>query len=127
MQPTSASIDCVNIGPRERALRVRIGWVGTVLTVATAAALLATRASWPVRLLVALPAATAAMGFLQARAKTCVAFAKANLKVLGDSRKDAVAVTDPAERAAFARTARTIYLQALGVTAAVVALVLALP
>lgn len=118
---------CENIGPAERAKRNRIGVFFTAVTVLAAGALLETHAPFWVRLTIALPAMIAAMGFLQARAHTCVAFAAANIKVMGDSRADKVDVTTPLERAAFRKKARVIYAQGLGATAVVVALFMLIP
>lgn len=117
---------CENIGPAERKKRNRIGVVFSALTLLSAAALLETHAAWPWRLILAIPAGVAAMGFLQARAHTCVAFVGANIKVMGDSSSKAD-VTDQAERAAFQKKARTIYLQGLLATVVVVGLFLLLP
>jgi hypothetical protein len=122
----SLSQVCQNIGPAERAKRNRVGVVCTALTLLSAAALLETRAAWIWRLTIALPAGMAAMGFLQARAHTCVAFVASNIKVMGDA-KSRVDVTSDAERAAFRKKARTIYLQGAAATAVVVGLFLLLP
>ena len=108
-------------------MRNRVGVVGTVLTLLGAAALLEAHALWPWRALLALPMYVGAMGFVQARAHTCVAFAASGIKVMGDSRADQVRVTDPAEQAAFRKQARVLYAQGLAVTVLVVGLVLALP
>ncbi len=108
-------------------MRNRVGVIGTVATLLLAGALLETHVFWAWRLLVALPMFVGAMGFFQARAHTCVAFVASGIKVLGDSRDDAVMVTDPAEAAAFRAKARLIYAQGAALTALVVALVLALP
>ena len=118
---------CENIGPAERRKRNLVGVVGTVIAVLLTAGLLETHAFWPWRLLVGLPMFVAAMGFFQARAHTCVAFVASGIKVMGDSRDDAVKVTDVAEVAAFKAKARVIYTQGLALTVVVVALVLALP
>lgn len=118
---------CENIGPRERSLRNRVGVFGLALTALLAGALLETRAPLATRLTLALPLMVSAMGFLQARARTCVAFVRADIKVMGDSRKDGIAVTDPAERAAFRKKARGIYAKGFGVTAVLVALFMLLP
>ena len=118
---------CENIGPAERKLRIRIGVLASISTVLLAAVLIATHAGWPLRLLIALPAMTAAMGFLQAWTHTCVAFVRANIKVMGDSRTDRVKVTDEAERAAFQKKANRMYLQGAAATALVVGLLLLLP
>ncbi len=117
---------CENIGPAERKKRNQVGVIFSALTLLTAALLVETHVGWPLRLLIAVPASIAALGFLQARAHTCVAFVGANVKVMGDARSK-VEVTDEAERAAFRKKARTIYAQGAGVTAVVVALFLLLP
>lgn len=118
---------CENIGPKERAKRNRIGVVFSAVTLLVAGMLLETHAPFLVRLTIALPAMVAAMGFLQARARTCVAFAAANIKVMGDSRRDKVDVTSEAERAAFRQKARVLYAQGFGATALVVALFMLIP
>ena len=119
--------NCENIGPAERKLRVRIGIFASASTVALGAVLAATHAWWPLRFLVAAPAMVAAMSFLQAWTHTCVAFVRANIKVMGDSRADRIKVTEEAERAAFQKKARRMYLQGAALTAVVVGLFLLLP
>lgn len=89
--------------------------------------MLETRAPLLSRLTLALPLMVGAMGILQARARTCVAFVAADIKVMGDSHADRVKVTDAAERAAFRKKARVIYAKGLGATAVVVALFMLLP
>lgn len=108
-------------------MRTRVGVIGAGISIVGAAALVGTHAFWGWRLLVAIPMFVGAMGFFQARAHTCVAFVASGLKVMGDSRKSAQRVTDPAELAAFRKKARVIYAQGFALTAVVVALVLALP
>lgn len=124
--PEEPTHSCENIGPAERKKRNQIGVVCSALTLLSAAALLETHAAPGWRLLIGLPASAAAMGFLQARARTCVAFVGANVKVMGD-RSSRVGVTDEAERAAFRKKARTLYLQGAAATAVVVGLFLLLP
>lgn len=63
-----------NIGPDEIARRRRAGHVGLAATGGLFAGLLAIRAPRPVRLLVVLPAAVAASGYLQARFQFCAGF-----------------------------------------------------
>lgn len=118
---------CENMGPKERARRKRHGVAFTVVSVLVAGALLKSDAQWPARLTLALPVMLAAMGFLQARARTCVAFVAGNIKVMGDSRGDRVRVTDENERAAFKQKARMLVAQGAAVTAVVVALFLLVP
>ena len=72
-----------NIGPDEIRKRRAAGVAGVVATVALAAGLIAIGAPAATRLLVALPAAGAAVGFLQARSRFCVAFAIAGVRNFG--------------------------------------------
>jgi hypothetical protein len=60
-----------NIGPEEIALRRRAGHVGLAVTAGLAAALLRSGAHPAWRLALALPAAGAASGYLQARQRFC--------------------------------------------------------
>jgi hypothetical protein len=60
-----------NIGPEEIALRRRAGHVGLAVTAALGAALLRSDLSPAWRLTLALPAAGAASGYLQARQRFC--------------------------------------------------------
>jgi hypothetical protein len=60
-----------NIGPEEIALRRRAGHVGLAVTAALGAALLRSDVSPAWRLTLALPAAGAASGYLQARQRFC--------------------------------------------------------
>jgi hypothetical protein len=63
-----------NIGPHEIALRRRAGHVGLALSAALAAALLRSNLHPAWRLTLALPAAGAASGYLQARQRFCADF-----------------------------------------------------
>jgi hypothetical protein len=63
-----------NIGPHEIALRRRAGHVGLAVTAALAAALLRSNLHPAWRLTLALPAAGAASGYLQARQRFCADF-----------------------------------------------------
>lgn len=129
MPKVEATIDnqtqwaCQNIGPEERAKRVRLGWVGGALSLLAAAGLVVAQVAWPWRLWLFLPASVSAFGFFQAHYNTCVAFAAANIKVLGDSRRDRIQVTDEAEKAAFKKVSREISWRAIAAAAAFTALV----
>jgi hypothetical protein len=118
---------CANIGPRERRLRNVAGVVGVAITLLVVSALLETHASRPWRLLLGVPVYLAAIGFLQARAQTCVSFARKGIRVMGDSRTGAEQVVDDGMRKAIASQARRVYLQTLSVTVAAVLLALVLP
>ena len=63
-----------NIGPAEIARRRRAGHVGLVATVVTLGVLAAIDAPPVARLIVALPAAVATSGYLQARLRFCAGF-----------------------------------------------------
>jgi len=63
-----------NIGPHEIALRRRAGHVGLALSAALATALLRSNLHPAWRLTLALPAAGAASGYLQARQRFCADF-----------------------------------------------------
>jgi hypothetical protein len=63
-----------NIGPAEVALRRRLGHAGLAVTAALGAALLGSDRHPAWRLALALPAAGAAAGYLQARQRFCVDF-----------------------------------------------------
>ena len=63
-----------NIGPAEVALRRRVGHTGLIITVVLAAVLLALDAAPAWRLLLALPAAMGAAGYLQASLRFCANF-----------------------------------------------------
>jgi len=63
-----------NIGPDEIAMRRRFGHVGAVTTAALAAALIRSDLHPAWRLTLALPAAGAAAGYLQARERFCADF-----------------------------------------------------
>lgn len=86
-----------NIGPDEIARRRRSGIVATAGTAGLLAMLLAVGAPRPARLVVALPAAMAAGGFLQARARFCVRFGSAGIYNFGRIGEGA-AVVDPEAR-----------------------------
>jgi len=114
---------CANIGPRERRKRNIVGVAGALVTVLTAAALIDSHASPLLRLVVVVPGMLAAMGFLQARAQTCVALAKQGIRVLGDE----VERVDDRMSKAIAAQARRVWLQASAAVAALTLLVMVIP
>jgi len=87
-----------NIGPAEISRRRRAGHVGLAATVALFVGLVAIGAPQPVRLLVALPAAGAASGYLQAFLHFCAVFGSRGIYNFG-SLGTTQLVTDPAARA----------------------------
>ena len=79
-----------NIGPAEIARRRRAGHVGLLVTVAAYAVLVAIDAPPLARLILILPAATAASGYLQAWSKFCAGFGSRgifNLGPVGDTQQ----------------------------------------
>lgn len=87
-----------NIGPAEIARRRRAGHVAALATLAAFVALLVLGAPPVARFVVALPAAGAAVGYLQARLKFCAAFGSLGVFNLGPLGRTA-RVDDPAARA----------------------------
>lgn len=73
-----------NIGPAEIARRRRAGHVGLVATVGLLAGLVAVDAPPLARLLVALPAAAAASGYLQAKLRFCAGFGSLGVYNFGE-------------------------------------------
>ena len=86
-----------NIGPDEIGKRRRTGHLGVIATLATLVVLLAIGAPPLARLLVAVPAAIAASGYLQAYFKFCVAFGSAGVFNFG-ARGTTQHVVDPEAR-----------------------------
>jgi hypothetical protein len=114
-----------NIGPQEQARRRRAGHVGLAASVILLAVLVAIGAPPITRLLIALPAAGAASGYLQAWLKFCAAFGSRGVFNFGPlGRVEAVADDDA--RASDRRRARQIFLAslAIGVATGIVAVLL---
>ena len=88
-----------NIGPAEVARRQRAGHVGLAATVVLFAGLVAVKAPPVARFVVALPAAAAASGYLQARFRFCVGFASRGVYNFG-AVGPTFGVEDEAARAA---------------------------
>jgi hypothetical protein len=90
-----------NIGPEEIARRRRGAWVAGLATVVFYLGLLAIGAPDLVRFIVAVPAATAAVSWLQARERFCVAFGSAgtyNFGPVGELERVADAEARRADR-----------------------------
>jgi hypothetical protein len=83
-----------NIGPAEIAYRRRWGDLGLVVTLVLFAALIWAGAPHWTRLLLALPAAGSAVGYLQAYLRFCAAFGAAGVFNFGQ-RLDVTRITDP--------------------------------
>jgi len=115
-----------NIGPAEIARRRRTGHVGVLATVGLLALLLAVDAPAWSRLIVALPAAGAASGYLQAWLHFCAGFGSRgvfNFGALGQVRS----VDDPGARARDRGRARQIGLASLAIGLAVGGVAVVLP
>jgi hypothetical protein len=107
-----------NIGPAEISRRRRAGHVGLVLTAVVFAALVAIGAPPVARLVLALPAAASAAGYLQAWLRFCAAFGSRgtfNFGPLGGADQ----VTSDAARARDRMRAYQIGLASLGIGAVV--------
>ncbi|MFI5292650.1 MAG: hypothetical protein ACHQ02_07265 [Candidatus Limnocylindrales bacterium] len=114
-----------NIGPEEIRRRRRAGHVGLIATVVLLAVLVAVGAPPLARLLVAIPAAMAASGYLQAWFKFCAGFGSRgifNFGALGETHE----VIDAEARARDRARARQIGLAslAIGVALAIIATLL---
>ena len=115
-----------NIGPAEIARRRMVGHIGVIATLVVLAALVLLDVPPIVRIVLALPAAVAASGYIQARMRFCAGFASAGVYDFGEvgPREQ---VTDPAARAADRRKGRRIYAASLGIGLAVGIIAVLLP
>jgi hypothetical protein len=107
-----------NIGPDEIRRRRRAGHVGVVATIALFLILVAIDAPPIARLLVALPAAMAASGYLQAWFRFCAGFASRGVFNFG-SVGETHAVVDDEARALDRARARRLAMASLGIGIAV--------
>jgi hypothetical protein len=114
-----------NIGPAEIARRRRAGHVGLAVGLVVLVGLVATDAPHWARLILVLPIAAAASGYLQAWLRFCAGFGSRGIFNFGElgQTKD---VVDPVARAADRARARAIILAslAIGVVVAVAAFLL---
>jgi hypothetical protein len=115
-----------NIGSAEIARRRMAGHVGLIATVILLAVLVAIGAPLPARLLVALPAAGAASGYLQAWLKFCAGFGSRgifNFGAVGQTEQ----VPDAEARSSDRARARQIGLASLAIGVAVGVAAILLP
>jgi hypothetical protein len=114
-----------NIGPAEIQRRRMAGHAGLVAAAALLAGLVAVDAPALWRLIVAIPAAISASGYLQARLRFCANYGWRGIFNTGAIGDDAQ-VVDPAARAADRRLALRIGLgsAAIGLAVAIVAVLL---
>ncbi len=115
-----------NIGPAEIARRRRAGDLGAIATVVLFIALIALDAPPLTRLLVALPAAAAASGYLQAWFRFCAAFGSRGIFNFGQLGQ-ASAVADPEASARDRARATRIGLASLAIGLAVGAVAVLVP
>jgi hypothetical protein len=115
-----------NIGPAEIAKRRRVGIIGSLVTLGLLTVLVAIDAPPVARLVLFLPAAIAASGFIQARLKFCAGFAARGIFNFGD-RGDSVEIVDAEARARDRRRGRAISLASFAIGAAVALIALLLP
>ncbi len=97
-----------NIGRAEIGKRKRAGWVGTIVTVAVWVVLLFAHVPPAWRLLLFLPAALAASGFLQAYMHFCAGFGSRGLFNFGPEAGKTETVTQAEFRAKDRKKARQI-------------------
>jgi hypothetical protein len=105
-----------NIGPAEIARRRRAGHIGLAVTVGLFTGLLLVRAPQATRLVVALPAAAAAAGYMQARLRFCAGFGSRGMYNFGELG-DTAEVTDATARARDRATSTRIGLASIGIGA----------
>lgn len=114
-----------NIGPAEIARRRMVGHIGSIATLVLFGVLVVLDAPPIVRLVLALPAAVAASGYIQARMRFCAGFASAGVYDFGEvgPREQ---VIDPTARAVDRRKGLLIYAAsiAIGVAVGIIALLL---
>lgn len=116
-----------NIGPAERRQRAMMGWIGLAITFAALAIFVIFDVPTPVRVLVAIPAALAANGFLQSALHFCVGFAMRGLYNLGDKLGTEENVLDAQMRKADQKKGIQITVYSLLIAAAVVLIAVLLP
>jgi hypothetical protein len=122
--PESAQVCIPNIGPKERAKRLRIGTAVLALGAIVAVALVLADAERAWRLMVFLPFWAGATSVWQVYEKTCVALAARNVRNLDAGE---VAVRDSAELAQIRRQARRVRLEGLATAVVLTLVLLALP
>lgn len=115
-----------NIGPAEIARRRRGGHVAALISIALLVGLVVLNVPPLARLIVALPAAAAASGYLQATFKFCAGFASRglfNFSQLGQEQS----IADPADRARDKARANQILIGSLAIGLAVGVVAVLLP
>jgi hypothetical protein len=108
----------MNLGPRQRKRRLYGGYLGVGVTLVVALLLWALHAPRAWRLVLFVPAALAAIGFIQYRAKTCVHLAVRGLRNLDEGDEK---ITDFTVRLALRRRGERMVLLGGAVAAVVTA------
>ena len=106
-----------NIGPAEIRRRRQIGWLGLAGSAVLAALLLVVEAPPLSFLLVAIPAAGAVSGFLQAHLRFCAGYGLAGMQNLGELGQEQ-RIEDAAQRSADRR--RSMQIHAVSIVAGIV-------
>jgi hypothetical protein len=114
----------INIGPREQFKRRLMGRVALIAGVALTVVLIGYGAPRLLRLVIFFPLWMAALGFFQARDKTCIALAARGTCNMGAGEQE---IDDPVLRAKLREKARRIHLRALVMAVALTLLILAFP
>lgn len=107
---TEGAVCRPNISAAGRKARRRFGIILVVISFALGAGLVLARVSWPLRALIGLPVAMAAISLLQVSRNTCIARAAEGTIEADDFSKTPAEASDVA---ASRRVARTIYRDAL--------------
>ncbi len=123
-ETSNEAVVCENIGPQERAKRMRWGYACAALGVGLSAALLATHAGHAWRLTAFVPFTLAGFGFFQAREHTCVANVARNVRNMDDGDKPVTAAADIRQ---LALQARRVYLESFASAAVLTGILLLLP
>ena len=126
LSPSRYEPGVCNIGPAEIAKRRRAGIVGTVATIVLLVILVALGLPPIVRLVLFVPAAVAASGFIQAHLKFCAGFAALGIFNFG-GEGERVKILDPEARARDRRRGRQISFASFAIGTAVALLAVLLP
>jgi uncharacterized membrane protein len=116
-----------NIGPAERRQRRVLGYVGLAITVLALVAFVVFSVPAPWRVLVAIPVALSANGFLQSAMHFCVGFAMRGLYNMGTSLGTEETVMEADMRRADQKKGAQITLYSMLIAAAVVVIAVFLP
>ena len=120
---TETNLVCFNLGPRERQKRLALGVMGIVVGVVAFLMLRASVAPWWAYLVLMPFFVAGAVGLIQWRARTCIAFARQGVRNLDDGLEP---IADEAEKQALRARAARIQQQAvlIGLGMTVLAIVL---